>query len=482
MSVVIRFIFSLFLGVMVSVMILLRRKNEESCEINGRRYQPFMWGAFLPLMMLVMPVMYLFLDGFRKAAHWTVSVAFGMLVHISVYFLILLIAMPFLRRFISSRVCAMLWIIPNCLYLTQYGAMEVSEPKLVVRTSKEILIFAAVIWITGFVCVLALKIAEHCRYRRRILEDATEITDQRIVKIWESQLYHTYEKEPPYKLVASPNVTSPLSVGFFRRSIRVVLPQREYSDEELSMILRHEIVHLSREDSLNKFFLIFCAALCWFNPLVWTAVKKSSEDIELSCDETVLLEANENEKYKYADILLKNADSSKGFTTCLSASARSLRYRLRSVIGSRKKCIGAIIAGVVCAALVMSYGYIAVAYGDTTGREIIYRSEDIDAYHTHYIKPANGGYYDVDQMALNEYLSGLEMMSVCGSYSFDDWEPRYVMSMGSANESFRLLFFENYVSIEPRKDVRGGVYYLPQGADWDYIDSRMNDTPPWLQN
>lgn len=477
MSVVIRFVFSLMLAVLVTV----SAYDKSGEKINGRRYQPFMWGAYLPLIMLVMPVMYLLMYGLRWTAHWTVSIAFGLFVHMSVYFLILLIAMPFLRRFISSRVCAVLWVMPNLLYLTQYGSMEVSEPKLVVPAAKEILICVAVVWITGFVCVLAIKITEHFIYRRRILKGATEAADWRIFRAWDAQLGYVFKKKPPYKLVISPNVTSPLSVGFFDRSIRVVLPQKEYSEEELSMILRHELVHLSRADSMNKFFLIFCAALCWFNPLVWAAVKKSSEDIELSCDEAVLADADEEKKYKYADLLLKTADSSKGFTTCLSASARSLRYRLRAVTESRKKYTGAIIAGVVCLALVMSYGYITVAYGDTTGREIIYRSEDISEYHTHYVRSERGDFYYIDDASLNEYIAGLEMMSVCGSYSFDDSEPRYVMSMGSANDSFRLLFFDNYVSVEPRDNVRGGVYYLPQGADWDYIDSLMYDTPPLLQ-
>ena len=55
--------------------------------------------------------------------------------------------------------------------------------------------------------------------------------------------------------------------------------------EELKLILKHEIVHIAREDSWSKFFLVFCTAMYWFNPLMWYAMKKSAEDMELSCDD-----------------------------------------------------------------------------------------------------------------------------------------------------------------------------------------------------
>ena len=43
---------------------------------------------------------------------------------------------------------------------------------------------------------------------------------------------------------------------------------------------------------------------------------------------------------KYAGLLLKAAGEPIGFTTCLSASAQSLRYRMRSTLDEKKKRIG----------------------------------------------------------------------------------------------------------------------------------------------
>ncbi|MBQ1619982.1 MAG: hypothetical protein II094_03195, partial [Oscillospiraceae bacterium] len=39
------------------------------------------------------------------------------LLHTSLYFALLLCLMPLLRRFVSARTCAALWLVPNVLYL-----------------------------------------------------------------------------------------------------------------------------------------------------------------------------------------------------------------------------------------------------------------------------------------------------------------------------------------------------------------------------
>ena len=63
------------------------------------------------------------------------------------------------------------------------------------------------------------------------------------------------------QVVRSDAVTTPLSIGLYNRTTRIVLPMREYTQEELSLILRHEIIHISRGDPEAKLFLTFCTAM-----------------------------------------------------------------------------------------------------------------------------------------------------------------------------------------------------------------------------
>ncbi|MFR3289972.1 MAG: hypothetical protein ACLTSG_06665 [Lachnospiraceae bacterium] len=74
-------------------------------------------------------------------------------------------------------------------------------------------------------------------------------------------------------------------------------------------------------------------------------MSRSAEDLELSCDEAVLFGAPKDERRRYADLLLSTAGDARGFTTCLSATGRSLRYRLKNVMQPPMKAGGALAIG-----------------------------------------------------------------------------------------------------------------------------------------
>ena len=56
------------------------------------------------------------------------SICFPIFLSISLYYALLLPALPLLRRRISARTCAALWLLPNYLYYTVYTYMELPEP------------------------------------------------------------------------------------------------------------------------------------------------------------------------------------------------------------------------------------------------------------------------------------------------------------------------------------------------------------------
>ena len=129
---------------------------------------------------------------------------------------------------------------------------------------------------------------------------------------------HSGNRPPLYR---SAEVWTPLTIGLFAGARVVVLPERDYTDEELRLVLTHEAVHIARCDAASKLALVSVTALFWFDPLVWLAMRRSADDIELSCDESVTLGADEAERRRYADLILSSAGDERGFTTCLSARA-----------------------------------------------------------------------------------------------------------------------------------------------------------------
>ena len=89
-------------------------------------------------------------------------------------------------------------------------------------------------------------------------------------------------------------------------------------------------------------------------------MKKHAEEIEFSCDETVLANAGNDTRRKYANLLLDIAGDERGFTTCLSASAKSLAKRLKEITKPARRSNGAIIVAVTFFILFMTCGLISI--------------------------------------------------------------------------------------------------------------------------
>lgn len=121
-------------------------------------------------------------------------------------------------------------------------------------------------------------------------------------------------------------------MGLSLETMVVLLPERSYNDDELRLVLRHELIHIARRDSASKLALVSIAALCWFYPLSWFAMRRSAEDIELCCDESLLYDAGQDERRRYAELILSSAGDG-------AASPPAFRpARPRSATGSKASC------------------------------------------------------------------------------------------------------------------------------------------------
>lgn len=439
----------------------------------GKRptYAPYYPAWILPLFVVILPVILSPFYGFIEAMETTVSTCAGLFLHISVYYLVLMALRPLLRGRISARTCAMLWIIPNLLYLTVQEVYRLPHPRWVLALPVRWPHLLFGVWLVGFLGVLGWYVVQHLRFRRRILTPAYSVTHPQALKIWEEALKEAGLRNPNYQLVISPAVTTPLSVGLLPRSTRVVLPQRSYTPEQLHWVLHHEVIHLARQDSATKFFLLFCTAICWFNPLMWVAMKGCAQDLELSCDETVLLFAKPEQRKEYAALLLDTAGDARGFTTCLSASASTLRHRLKQVLSPAVRSSGAIVAGLAFFLVSMTSGWVALAWGTTSGQSLFYdtysaQEYTVEVFRTH-DRPLSPNRSPVEQEAFHRYLARLTLTSIQGNYTFSDRDDTFSFQMQSPGSDHLVHLYPHMVVL-----TTGGssyYYYVAQGVDLDYL-------------
>ena len=482
-EVLLRGFFALILSGALAYAIYDRNQREtmETLPPRQSRYVPYLANYLLPLFLLILAVALPFQYDGQTTVQMIFSMCFEIFLHISVYYALLLLALPLLRRTLSARVCAVLWLLPNYLYFTQQSFMQLPGPRWVIRVPAPAVKAAEILWLTGFAAVLGWKIVAHLLFRRSVLKDARPVTDPGILALWrEQQAAAGMEpKKGGIPLMYASRVRTPLTVGFFRKTLRVLLPERNYTQEELVLILRHEIIHIGREDSFNKFFLTFCTAMCWFNPLMWMAMRRSADDLELSCDETVLLNADAGTRSRYADLLLRTAGDERGFTTCLSASASALRYRLRNVIKPRKRLEGGFAVGLVFFGLIISCGYVALAYPMATGQEGIFYSGDLLEHRLQSVSQVvDGGlqnYVCTDENALNRYLAELQLYELTGNYSFSSPGREMILIYQGPRGVFGVHLQDQTVGVTPLYDEQPEKrnYYLTEPLDWERLDELL---------
>jgi beta-lactamase regulating signal transducer with metallopeptidase domain len=116
------------------------------------------------------------------------------------------------------------------------------------------------------------------------------------------------------QLLECGKIASPMMIGFFRPII--LLPSTDYSNNELAVVLKHELTHFKRGDIWYKLLLVIANSIHWFNPLAYLMVKAANRDLEYSCDDAVVKNSDINFRKEYSLTILKVMQ--KGEATALS--------------------------------------------------------------------------------------------------------------------------------------------------------------------
>ncbi|MDD2421881.1 MAG: M56 family metallopeptidase, partial [Heliobacteriaceae bacterium] len=97
------------------------------------------------------------------------------------------------------------------------------------------------------------------------------------------------------------SIKTPFVFGIFKP--KIYLPANLLETEK-AYIIRHEQTHIKRFDHIIRPFAFLVLCVHWFNPLVWLAFFLMGEDMELSCDESVIKQMGNEIKKDYSTSLL----------------------------------------------------------------------------------------------------------------------------------------------------------------------------------
>jgi TonB family protein len=70
----------------------------------------------------------------------------------------------------------------------------------------------------------------------------------------------------------------------------IMLPSiaRNWSDDRIRVVLRHELAHVARRDWFTQIAAEIVRGVNWFNPIVWSACRQLRRESERACDDAVL--------------------------------------------------------------------------------------------------------------------------------------------------------------------------------------------------
>ena len=178
----------------------------------------------------------------------------------------------------------------------EYREVNLS-PKIQIRLFDLI----AYIWGAGVLIFLLVVIISYFRFLYRKSKNSVKISDSKFF----SEVKKELKIKKHIRLKASSDIDSPILVGVLFPT--VYIPCREIPDDNMRMVLLHELTHYKRKDLLIKWFAVLVNAVHWFNPLCYLACANLSEACEVSCDMSVTKNMSEDEQKLYMQTILNLA-------------------------------------------------------------------------------------------------------------------------------------------------------------------------------
>lgn len=140
-----------------------------------------------------------------------------------------------------------------------------------------------IIWIGGVVFQLVEYLRSHLMFKYHIANLSSELKNDACHTCMET-LCKDLKIKRRLSVYISSDILDPCIFGVFRP--KIYLPEDFYTEDNLMVILRHELMHYKHKDQLFKFFCIIAHCLHWFNPLIFSFMKKQNIWMEYHCDES----------------------------------------------------------------------------------------------------------------------------------------------------------------------------------------------------
>lgn len=195
--------------------------------------------------------------------------------------------------------------------------------------SVEFLTILVIIFCFGSCLRLALYFYKLVRYRH-LLHQLDPLDDVRISRIF-SDILEEYHCTKQILIYQVPGLSSPAISGLIHPMI--LLPDREYSDQDLRFIFMHELNHYLHHDLWKSFFWELVVCIYWWNPLSYMIRRLIKDTAEYANDIRLTKDRDELTRTNYMLSLLNTSKQTHTFHTL-----PTLHFQEGTILNIEKRC------------------------------------------------------------------------------------------------------------------------------------------------
>ena len=295
---------------------------------------------------------------------------------ISVWIALLLLCAPILKRSYVSKWRYYMWlfvaarlVLPFKISVAKPITMPIpqaiptaAQTPVVSAAGIDVQKLVTFIWILGVIVFVLYQTAKYISFSGMVRRWAKNVTDERILKaVKAAKDFAGVTRDFNVKLCKA--VTTPMVFGIVKPVL--LLPCIDFTDAELTIVLRHELVHMKRRDIWYKLLVMAARAVHWFNPMVHIMASAADRDMEFACDAEVVRSQNVDYRRGYCETIMRLVHNGRGrgtaLSTCFFFSKKTVLERFKGILDEKIKRNGVVMFCVIAVSVAVSGGVITFA-------------------------------------------------------------------------------------------------------------------------
>ena len=161
----------------------------------------------------------------------------------------------------------------------------------------------SILWIIGGSIIILYYVYFQFMFYFRIKRNVNLSKNRKFQKILNDQIIIN-KINKNINVYAVKGAPTPFLMGVIKSTI--IIPENDYTEEELKWIFTHELIHFKRKDNILKLLMVLALAVHWFNPLIYILRGVFYEQCELSCGEQVIKNSEIKEIKEYSLLLINS--------------------------------------------------------------------------------------------------------------------------------------------------------------------------------